>query len=284
MISSLFLPSRVLTCTRLCVYRAIAEKGLNGKEPELFGIAKGMYDSTPEDKAVRAVFVAPGVFEQCHHMSRIEEVLIAMYECPDELKSMIDMLVDFELKIAKDICDHWIPEAIFHHDDWGSQKSTFMSAEMFEEFFVPAYKKIYGYYKERGVKWIIHHSDSYAATFVPAMIEMGIDCWQGCFSTNDLPKLIEKYGDKISFMGGIENHLVDKADWTVENCDEVARWIIKECGKKSFCPCIAQGGPGSVFPGVYEALWNAIDQINCEEFGCTLEELNATRVPMSVMF
>lgn len=29
---------------QLYLYRAIAEKGLNGKEPELFGIAKGMYE------------------------------------------------------------------------------------------------------------------------------------------------------------------------------------------------------------------------------------------------
>ena len=65
-----------------------------------------------------------------------------------------------------------------------------------------------------------HHSDSYAATFVPAMIEMGIDVWQGCFSTNDLPTLIKKYGGKITFMGGIENCLVDFDGWTEENCTQ----------------------------------------------------------------
>ena len=30
-----------------------------------------------------------------------------------------------------------------------------------------------------GVDVIVHHSDSYAATLVPYMIEMGIDVWQG---------------------------------------------------------------------------------------------------------
>lgn len=41
------------------------------------------------------------------------------------------------------------------------------------------------------------------------MIEMGIDVWQGCMETNNLPELIRKYGGKISFMGGIENRAVD---------------------------------------------------------------------------
>lgn len=251
---------------------------------EQWAICKSMYDAVDGEKSMKATFVAPGLFEQCHHMCKIENTMMAMYESPDELKDMIKMLVDFELELAEGICTNLKPEAIFHHDDWGSQKSTFMSASMFEEFFVEPYKEIYGYYHDHGVKYIFHHSDSYAATLVPDMIEMGIDVWQGCFSTNNLPELIDKYGDKITFMGGIENHLVDFDGWTEENCEDVVRRTIEECGNKAFIPCIAQGGPGSVFPGVYKAMWDDIDQINIEKYGCTQEELDAARLPISVMF
>ena len=87
---------------------------------------------------------------------------------------------------------------------------------MFAEFLVPAYKKLYGFYKENGVELIVHHSDSYAANLVPHMIEIGIDIWQGVLSTNNIPELIEKYGGKISFMGGIDNGKVDFEGWTPE--------------------------------------------------------------------
>ena len=40
---------------------------------------------------------------------------------------------------------------------------------MFREFFLDAYKRIYGYYHDR-VELIIHHNDSYSATLVPTMI------------------------------------------------------------------------------------------------------------------
>ena len=116
------------------------------------------------------------------------------------------------------------------------------------------------------------------------MIEMGIDVWQGCFSTNNLPDLIAKYGDKISFMGGIENMLVDFDGWTEENCREVVRRTIETCGMKSFIPCIAQGGPGSVFSGVYKCLWDEIDRYNIEKFGFTQEELDEARIPIDIMF
>ena len=87
---------------------------------------------------------------------------------------------------------------------------------MFEEFLLPAYKQIYGYYKDHGVQLIVHHSDSYAATLVPYMIEMGIDIWQGVMTTNNIPELIQKYGGQISFMGGIDSASIDFEGWTPE--------------------------------------------------------------------
>ncbi len=55
----------------------------------------------------------------------------------------------------------------------------------------------------------MHHSDSYAATLVPYMIEMGVDIWQGVMTTNNVPELMKKYGGQISFMGGIDSAKVD---------------------------------------------------------------------------
>ena len=123
---------------------------------EEWGMCKAMYDAVDTTKSMAATFVAPGLFEQCHHMCTIEEVLMAMYESPDELKDMIKMLVDFELEMAEGICTHLKPEAIFHHDDWGSQKSTFMSPAMFEEFVLPSFKAYYDLCIEMNIIPIFH--------------------------------------------------------------------------------------------------------------------------------
>lgn len=48
------------------------------------------------------------------------------------------------------------------------------------------------------------------------MIDMGIDIWQGTMSSNNIPELIQKYGDKITIMGGIDSASVDRPDWTPE--------------------------------------------------------------------
>ena len=197
-------------------------------------------------------FVAPGVFEQCHYLMEIQNCLMAFYEYPDEMHELIDMITEWELAYAAEICKYLKPDAIFHHDDWGSQISTFISPEMFHEFYTPAYKKIYGYYKEHGVELIVHHSDSFAATLVPEMIEMGIDIWQGVMTTNNIPELIKKYGGQISFMGGIDSATIDFPGWTEEDVKKQVERCLAEHGKLYFIPGASLGLATSNHPGVYD--------------------------------
>ncbi|MDO5410244.1 MAG: uroporphyrinogen decarboxylase family protein [Lachnospiraceae bacterium] len=210
--------------------------------------------------------VWPGIFEQCHHLMSLPEAMINFYEEPEAMHELIECLTEWELRYSDEICKYLKPEAVFHHDDWGSQLSTFISPEMFEEFFLPAYKKIYKRYRDHGVKLVIHHSDSYAATLVPYMIEMGVDIWQGAMSTNDIPELIKKYGGKISFMSGIDSAWVDYPGWTQERVREVVRKVCGEHGKLYFIPCATQGLDVSTFPGVYEAVTEEIEAYNKEAY------------------
>ena len=211
--------------------------------------------------------VAPGVFEQLHHLQGMDNALLNFYEEPEATHDLIDLLVDWEVRYANLLCENFHPEAIFHHDDWGSYRSSFLAPEMFEEFIVPAFRKIYGTYKDNGVQLVVHHSDSYVANLAGYMHEMHIDILQGCTTTNNVSKLVKEWGPKdVSWMGDLDNGVIDKADWTPEL---VARDVRRACetnGKHYFIPCLAAGGPGSTYPGVYEAVSKAIEQMSKEMF------------------
>lgn len=243
---------------------------------------KEQYDAVDGNLAFKATFIAPGLFEQTHHLCEISNALTYFITNPQEMHDLIAYLTDWELELAEGICKNLKPDAIFHHDDWGGERSTFMSPSMFADFFVEPYKKIYGYYRSQGVELIVHHADSYAATLVPYMIEMGIDIWQGCMRSNNVPELIEKYGGKISFMGDIDNKLVDFDGWTREDCVKAVRETCDSCGSKYFIPCITQGGPGSVYPGAYTVLCEEIDKYSEEVFGIKADEI--VRLPWQILF
>lgn len=250
---------------------------------EEWAMFKAQIDAFDSSQTYVAPFVAPGIFERLHHCAGMENALMAFYEYEDEVHDLIKYITEWELELAEGICTHLKPDSIFHHDDWGSMKSTFMSVGMFEDFFLDAYKEIYKYYHDHGCKYVIHHSDSYGATLVPDMIEMGIDVWQGCMSSNDLPTLVKKYGDKITFMGGFDGAMVDREDANPQMIKEIVYKVLDEVGTaKGFIPCIAQGGPGSVYPNIYQWLVDAIDQYSIEKMGAKKEEI--TRLPLQILF
>jgi hypothetical protein len=249
---------------------------------EDWDVFKAEYDAVDRDLAYVASIVVSGLFEQSHHLSEISNALMYYVLNPSEMHELLKYLTEWELELAEGICTHLKPDAIFHHDDWGSEISTFLNPEMFAEFFVEPYKQIYGYYHDHGVELTIHHSDSFAATLVPYMIEMGIDVWQGCMESNDVPALLEKYRGQIAFMGNIDNKDVDFDGWTQEDARKAVLRACPDTNTRSYIPCITQGGPGSVYPGTYVALTEEIDRRNAELFGINTKEIE--RLPIQILF
>jgi uroporphyrinogen-III decarboxylase len=212
------------------------------------------------------VFFASGTFEMTHFLMGMEDAMMNLYEEPEYMHELIEYLTDYELRYAQQIIERIKPDALFHHDDWGGQASSFLSPDMFKEFYVEPYKKAYKFWRDNGVELIVHHSDSYAANLVPHMIDMGIDIWQGVMTTNNTPELIEEFGGQISFMGEIDSNQVDVPEWKPEVIAQHVEKACKSCGKHYFIPCLTQGLNLSSFQGVYESASEAIDRMSRELF------------------
>lgn len=218
-----------------------------------------------EDQFV-TVFFASGTFEMTHNLMGMEDAMMMLYEEPECMHELIEYLTDYEISYAKEIIERIQPDALFHHDDWGGQIASFLSPDMFKEFYLEPYKRAYKFWKDNGIELIVHHSDSYAANLVPFMIEMGIDIWQGVMTTNNTPELIKEYGGRISFMGELDSGPLDHNNWSAE---EIAKHVEKACttcGKHYFIPCLTQGLNISSFPGVYDAATEAINSMSKKMF------------------
>ncbi len=64
----------------------------------------------------------------------MEECLATFYENPDEMYELIDCLAE--------LCRYIQTDALFRHNDWGSQISTFPSAQMFWKFIKRLYEDL----------------------------------------------------------------------------------------------------------------------------------------------
>ena len=219
-------------------------------------------NSINRDEEFATIICAPGIFEMTHHLMGMEGAMTALYEEPEAMHDLIDYIANYELEYAEEVVKRLHVDAMFHHDDWGSYTNSFMAPEMFKEFLLPAYKKVYGFYKANGVELIVHHNDAYSANLVPFMIEMGMDIWQGPVPTNNVPELIQKYGGQLAFMGEVETKLLDVPDWTPELVEKEVERACRKCGKFAFIPCLTAGLGYSSFPGVYDQVNKEIDRMS----------------------
>ena len=203
-------------------------------------------------------FIAPGIFEQCHHLQEIQNCLMNFYEEPEAMHELVDAIAQWRFHWMQLLVDHLHPDIICSHDDWGSKTSLFMSPEVWREFFKPRYKKIYDYFKSQGVI-ILHHSDSYCQPIVQDMVDVGIDVWQGVLPQNDIPAIQKEVGGKLILMGGLDAAIMDHKDYDEKVIrEEVDRACREYAPGGSFIPCLTYGGEGSIFPGVNDIIMDEI--------------------------
>ena len=245
-------------------WREILHKPFIPEDPGYWGMLNGIAAEADRDNQYVCAVQTQGIFERLHALMGMEDALANFYEEPEEMQALIEFLTECELDFAKTMIEKCHIEAVLHHDDWGATENSFMSPAMFEEFILPAYKKIYGFYKENGIL-VVHHNDGYARNLVPYMIEMGIDIWQGVIPANDMPSLIEEFGGQITFMGEIETRLLDVPGWTPEMVKEEVERACRKCGTHCFIPSLTAGMPFTCF-GVGETVDAEIERMSKEMF------------------
>jgi len=148
--------------------------------------------------------VAP--FEQMHPVCGHEYMLMGMALEPDWVKDMVNTFTDLTIRHLEVLfSEGGRPDGMFFYEDMGFKNKPFMSPAMYEEILQPGHKKLFDFSHDMGCKVIVH-SCGYVEPLVPGLIEAGMDCLQAMEvkAGMDLPTLYRKFGDKISFYGGID--------------------------------------------------------------------------------
>ena len=148
--------------------------------------------------------VAP--FEQIHPVCGHEYMLMGMALDPDWVKDMIMTYARLTVNHLEVLfAEEGAPDGMFFYEDMGFKNRPFMSPQMYGEIVQPGHALLFGYAHSIGCKVIVH-SCGYVEPLVPGMIEAGMDCLQAMEvkAGMDLPTLFARFGDRISFYGGVD--------------------------------------------------------------------------------
>jgi len=142
------------------------------------------------------------LFERLWSYLGMEDALVYMITEPEFVHDLLDCITDFNLRVLDILCEYPF-DAIYFGDDWGQQKGMIMGAPLWREFLRPRLKRMYDRVKESG-KFILQHSCGDIEEVFPDLMEIGLDCYQTVQpEIYDLASIKEKYGDRLSFWGGI---------------------------------------------------------------------------------
>ncbi len=146
------------------------------------------------------------VFEMMHPLCGHENMLMGMALDPEWVKDMVDTYSRLTIELQEILfSEEGYPDGIWFYEDMGYKQHPFMSPRMYREIIQPGHSLTVQWAKDKGLP-VIMHSCGYVEPLLPGMIEAGIDCLQviEVKAGMDLLKLYENFGDRLSFMGGID--------------------------------------------------------------------------------
>ena len=130
-----------------------------------------------------------------------ENGLCAMYEEPEEVKALFQYLLDYYLKVYKNILYYYKPDVMSMGDDTATKNNPFFSPDMEKELLLPFQKAEADLAHDAGIP-IQMHNCGRCEDFVQDWVDIGISAWDPAQTDNDLLGIKEKFGRKMLIVGG----------------------------------------------------------------------------------
>lgn len=147
------------------------------------------------------------LFEMAWHLTGLEKYMIGMMCNEPWIEYLNDRVEEWTTGLALQLLRAGV-DAIWFGEDLGSQTSTLISPEEWRIRFKPRHKRMIDRLKNENPDiMIIMHSDGAVAPLIDDFIELGIEVYnpvQPNVEGSDPQELKDKYGEKISFFGGID--------------------------------------------------------------------------------
>lgn len=143
------------------------------------------------------IWIFNGFFERLISFLDFEDAAVALIDedQQEDVHKFFCALTDFYKKLIDKFAEYYAIDAIYFHDDWGSQRAPFFSIETCREMLVPYLKELVDHVHSKGLLFDFH-SCGKCDELAPAMVECGMDMWGGQ-PMNDKPMLIDTYGKDI---------------------------------------------------------------------------------------
>jgi uroporphyrinogen decarboxylase len=143
------------------------------------------------------------IYERVHFIRGLENTWMDIYDAPDRLGQLVDILVEMNLYAIERYAEAGADGYIFC-DDWGLQNSLMIDPDTWRAIWKPRYARIYHAAHEAGLLTFLH-SCGYIVDILDDLIEIGLDVIHMDQQQNmGLALLGERFGGRITFFSPVD--------------------------------------------------------------------------------
>lgn len=196
-------------------------------DPKRWESVKGIRDKCGE-KFILGMGIS--MYERVHFLRGLENTWIDIYENPEELSELLDILMEMNIhaidRYAAENVDGYI---LF--DDWGLQNQLMISPNMWRKFWKPRYKKIFDAVHKHNMCTFLH-SCGYIVEILDDLIEIGLDVVHMDQQENmGLELLGERFGGKLTFFAPVDIQRT-MVSGSVDDIRQYCRKMVELLGRK----------------------------------------------------
>jgi len=212
--------------------------------------------STPDGFFVAGIGFS--LYERAWTLAGMVEFLQFMVTKADFCHKLLDRILEFNLRVIDNACAHPI-DAVMFGDDWGMQTGLIMGPALWREFIRPRIRSMYERVHSLGKAVFIHSCGK-----VDELFDDLIDCGLNVFNpfqpeVMDVFEVKKRYGDRLSFFGGISTQATLPYG-TVEETKDAVKRLLDEVGRDGgYIAAPAHDIPGDVNPENYLAMIEVLE-------------------------
>ena len=164
-------------------------------------------EMAPEGKTVLGILWSAHFQDTCAAFG-METALMNMIAAPELYEAVNEKVLEFYLKANRIFYEATRGKlhAVLIGNDMGSQRGLMISPELVRRFVIPGCRRLTEQAHSYGLK-VIYHSCGAISDIIPDLIDAGVDIIhpiQALAAGMEPEGLKEKFGDRVSFCGGVD--------------------------------------------------------------------------------
>lgn len=159
---------------------------------------------------VMRMVASHGPFQTACDLRGTEAFLMDMSLQPDFARALLERITDIQqglLRQAMQVAGRWLDMVELPGDDYAGNTNLIISPGMFRTFIKPCLARLVNTVKEANpAAYVMLHSDGAITRLIPEIISLGVDVIHPLepLPATDIPAVKAAFGDKISFLGGVD--------------------------------------------------------------------------------